>query len=87
MPRPQFSLKAMLLIVAVLAVPLGMMVSADHLLFLFGCYALCIGIGGSVGYLLGGWERACVGMGIGMLLALALWILYGLLVWLLFKFG
>jgi len=76
--RPQFSLKAILVIIAVLAVPLAMMVSGDGLLFLFGCFALCLAVGGSVGYLLGGSEGACVGMG------LVLSILYGLLVWFLF---
>ena len=59
-----------MVIVAVLAVPLGMMVSGNVGLFVLGCQALCVSIGGSVGYLLGGWRHALVGMAIGALVAI-----------------
>jgi len=68
--RPQFSLKALLVIIAVLGVPLGMMGSVNDLLFLLGIYITCVNLGGSVGYLLGGGKWALLGTGIGTLAAM-----------------
>ena len=64
--RPQFSLKALLVIIAVLAVPLGMMVVGDRIgdrdCALFGAvYALPV-LFGCIGYLLGGWRGVAIGV-------------------------
>jgi len=76
-------LKALFVIVAVLAVPMGMLGSGVGGLILLGCYALCIGVGGSLGYLLGGWERVVFGISIGALVPLAFGLQCVLLDWLL----
>ncbi len=65
--RPQFSLKAILVIIAVLAVPLAMMVSGQHHVSHFGYYTLFVVGGSSLGYLLGGWKYAFKGMAVGAL--------------------
>jgi hypothetical protein len=69
MPRPQYSLKAILVIVAVLAVPLGMVVSGNDVLFGLGCFSLFVAGGGSLGYLVGGWKYALLGMAVGVCVA------------------
>lgn len=79
-PRPQFSLKAIMVTITVLAVPLGMIVSGNHLLFLAGELALFVGVPGSVGYLFGGWQHAKLGMALGALAAIALCCLVGTLI-------
>lgn len=68
--RPQFSLKVLFVIIVVLAVPLGMMASGNDSLFLLGIYTTCVNLGGSVGYLLGGWKWALLGTGMGTLVAM-----------------
>ena len=70
--RPQFSLKALLVIIAVLSVPLAMMGSEDRILFAFGCFVLLLTGGGTLGYLLGGWNYAIVGVLFGWFLALTI---------------
>ena len=65
--RPQFSLKALLVIIAVLAVPLAMMVhDADSLveenLFAWGAFLALPVLFCCIGYLLGGWEGVLNGL-------------------------
>jgi len=65
--RPQFSLKAILVIIAVLAVPLGMVVSGvPALVYLGGMSALPV-LSGCIGYLVGGWRGLLIGMAAGAL--------------------
>ena len=47
--RPQFSRRAILVIITVLSVPLAMFARG---LFIVGYFALCVAAGGSIGYLL-----------------------------------
>jgi hypothetical protein len=82
MPRPRFTLKAMFVIVAVLAVPLGMFASDTPGLFFVGYFALFVGGGGSLGYLLGGLKHIYLGMALGVIVAFTLPWLLGLGFWL-----
>jgi len=61
--RPQFSLKAILVIIAVLSVPLAMMRMSVWIGVLF----LLPALSGSVGYLLGGKERMPYWLAAGLL--------------------
>ncbi len=67
--RPQFSLKALFIIIVVLAVPLAMLGSGDLDLLALGMHAIVPAVGGSLGYLLGGWKYAILGIGFGLCLA------------------
>jgi len=67
--RPQFSLKALFVITAILAVPLALLGSEGRILFNLGLFALSLAGGGSLGYLLGGWRYAIVGVALGWYLA------------------
>ena len=66
-PRPQFSLKAILVIIAVLAVPLGMMVSGDAAAVLVGRILAPAALLGCIGYLIGGSNGAWAGAFIGLI--------------------
>ncbi len=65
--RPQFSLKALFVIIMVLAVPLGMLVSGDDVLAPIGELLASPVVCGCIGYLLGGWKRGWVGAFIGLI--------------------
>ena len=67
--RPQFSLRSILIIVAVLSVPLGMMVSPQALL---GVLLLLPVAGGCVGYLVGGRDKVVTGVLIGVIVFVGL---------------
>jgi len=60
--RPQFSLKALLVIIAVLAVPLAMMVSGVYVLAGGGAILAIPALFGSLGYLLRGRDGAAIGV-------------------------
>jgi len=60
--RPQFSLKAILVIIAVLAVPLGMLVSGEYDLVAGGAILAIPALFGSMGYLLRGRDGAAIGV-------------------------
>ena len=60
--RPQFSLKALLVIIAVLAVPLGMLVGGNGDLAAAGVVFALHALFGSIGYLLGRWTGAAIGV-------------------------
>jgi len=77
--RPQFSLKALLVIIAVLAVPLGMMVSGSVVLFALGYHGLFVAFGGSLGYLLGGSKGTALGSVLGVCSSFIVWCLLPLL--------
>jgi hypothetical protein len=70
--RPQFSLKAILVIVAVLAVPLALLGSGHPRSFIPGYLAFCVAVGGSVGYLLSGPKGVLTGVTVGLLLGVIL---------------
>ena len=76
--RPQFSLSALLVIIAVLSVPLAMMVSGKPSVLILGYFALLTGGGGSLGYLLGGEAGVLPGMALGFFLSLVLATMCGL---------
>ncbi len=62
MTRPQFSLKVILVIMAVLQIPLILLVSGDgHLISLGMITALPI-LSGCIGYLLGKWAGVVIGV-------------------------
>jgi hypothetical protein len=65
--RPQFSLKAVLNIIAVMSVPLAMIATQNLLLIVWGILLLFPFSGGCTGYLLGGWQRAGDGILFGIL--------------------
>jgi len=65
MPRQQFSLKAIMVIVVVLSLPLGMTVSGEPGLAATGPMLAIPVLLGCIGYLFGRWT----GAGIGVLLA------------------
>jgi hypothetical protein len=66
---------------AVLAVLLGMFTSGNTILFIVGYLASFVGAGGSLGYLLGGWKRAKLGIVYGFGVALLLPCPVMLLLW------
>jgi len=70
--RPQFSLKVLFIITAVLAVPLGMMASGDEDLVQSGRMLVLPVLFGCIGYLLDGVR----GVLLGLLPALSLTLLY-----------
>jgi len=67
MPKPQFSLKAMLIITAALSVPLGMIATENVVAGLLGVMLLFPALGGCVGYLAGGWQRVGAGVPLGII--------------------
>jgi len=71
--RPQFSLKAILGIMAVLSVPLAMLATQYGELAEFGLILALPVVGGCVGYCLGGWKHVGVGALIGLIV---MWVLY-----------
>jgi len=78
--RPRFSLKAMLVIIAVLSVPLAMIATWYPTLSVIGYYLLFAVGGGSLGYLLGGRRHTIHGLGIGLFLGLVLpHVIWGIL--------
>ena len=79
MSRPQVSLKAILVIIAVLAVPLGMIASGPHYLAPLGVLLALPVLFGSIFYVISGWR----GVPIGVLLASLSYCLLGLLYYLL----
>ncbi len=66
--RPQFSLKAILVIIAVLAVPLGMLASGQWLLVRLAVCLACPTVGACAGYLCGGAKGASKGALIGLII-------------------
>ena len=69
MPRTQFSLKAIMVIIAVLAVPLGMLVSGDYLYLVpLGGILVLPAVFACIGYLLRGWEGVVIGVLTGLVL-------------------
>ena len=85
--RPQFSLKALFIIIVVLAVPLGMFTSGNTTLFIVGYLASFVQAGGILGYLRGGWKSAKLGMALGLCGALIFPCPVMLLLWPHFLFG
>ena len=79
--RPQFSLKAILVIVAVLSVPLAMFATRNGLPRLWGVVLLFPILGGCVGYLAGGGHRAGTGIAIGILASIVFACLWPMLTW------
>jgi len=69
--RPQFSLKAILVIIAILSVPLGMMVSEDGRNILLGMIIALPILFGCIGYLLGKWAGVMIGVLISLV---AIWL-------------
>ena len=63
-------MRAILVIITVFSVPLGMMASGHDVLFGLGWFAVFAAGGGSLGYLLGGWKHAILGIGFGLYVAL-----------------
>lgn len=63
--RPQFRLKAILVIVAVLSVPMRMFASGHRHTTSFAYYTSSLADGGSLGHLAGGWKYAFKGVSLG----------------------
>lgn len=70
--RWQYSLKAILLIVAVLSMPLAMAVSGIPLLIGLGVFSAFPLVGGSIGYVIRGWDGARKGVDIGSMIIIVL---------------
>ena len=77
--RPQFSLKAILVIVAVLAVPLGLITAWELTTLALAALITPPILGGCAGYVIAGWRSALVGAGIGV--ASVILVFISLLVW------
>jgi hypothetical protein len=67
--RPQFSLKAVLIIIAVLSVPLAMMASGQKTLMALGVVLACPTLGACGGFLCNGDKGAPWGAFIGLVVA------------------
>lgn len=79
--RPQFSLLAVLVIIAVLAVPLAMIAThAAVPVFIAGLLLFPI-LGGSVGHLVGGKRLAGIGVLIGLLASVVFACVWPNLMW------
>jgi hypothetical protein len=80
MPRPQYSLKAILVIMAVLAVPLGLAATWELTEMAIALAITPSFVGGSIGYLIAGEKGALVGVTAGVagvflgLLLAAVWM-------------
>jgi hypothetical protein len=68
--KPRFTLKAILVIVAALSVPVGMMSSGIVSLIILGTLIVLPVVGGCVGYVVAGWAGAGLGVSIGCSLVL-----------------
>lgn len=79
--RPwQFGLRALLAVIAVLAVPFWLLRHGDAHVRFWGLAVLVPVLGGCAGYLARGWAGAWAGIGIAVLLGLAI-LLVGLALW------
>ena len=74
--RPQVTLKAILVIIAVLSVPLAMLGSGNRDLFTLGGLLAPPLLFGCIGYLVGGWRGLLMGM-LAAVLALFLYAHFG----------
>ena len=79
MPRPRFGLRAILVIIAVLAVPLGVVTTWELTTLALAALITPPILGGCLGYVIAGWKGALVGLGIGVASVILLFI--SLLIW------